>query len=128
MTIGEMLVGRLQGPLTLRLILQPAMAAFFAVRAGLKDARQGRKPYLWKMFTHPELRRELLHLGWKDVRMVFLMAVLLDSVYQVIVFRWIYLVQAAIVAVVLALVPYGIIRGPVNRLMSRRKPTPQESR
>ncbi len=128
MTIGEMLVGRLQGPLTLRLILQPAMAAFFAVRAGLRDARQGRKPYLWKMFTHPELRRELLHLGWKDVRMVFLMAVLLDSVYQVIVFKWIYLVQAAIVAVVLALVPYGIIRGPVNRLMSRRRPAPQESR
>jgi hypothetical protein len=121
-TIGEMLVGRLQGPLTLRLILQPAMATFFAVRAGLRDARQGRRPYLWKMFTHPELRRELLRLGWKDVRMVFLMAVLLDGVYQVIVFRWIYLVQAAIVAVLLALVPYGMIRGPVNRLMSRRSP------
>jgi hypothetical protein len=54
--------------------------------------------------------------------MVFLMAVLLDGVYQVIVFRWIYLVQAAIVAVLLALVPYGMIRGPVNRLMSRRSP------
>jgi len=121
-TIGEMLVGRLQGPLTLRLILQPAMATFFAVRAGLRDARQGRRPYLWKMFTKPELRRELLRLGWKDVRMVFLMAVLLDGVYQVIVFKWIYLVQAAIVAVLLALVPYGMIRGPVNRLMSRRSP------
>jgi hypothetical protein len=118
-----MLVGRLQGPLTLRLILQPAMATFFAVRAGLKDARQGRKPYLWKIFTNPDLRRELLRLGWKDVRMVFLMAVLLDCVYQVIVFKWIYPVQAAIVAVVLALVPYGMIRGPVNRLMSRRRPS-----
>jgi drug/metabolite transporter (DMT)-like permease len=121
MTIGEMLVGRLEGPLTLRLVLQPAMAAFFAVRAGLKDARQGRRPYLWKMVTNPELRRELLRLGWKDVRFVFLMAVLLDCVYQVIVFKWIYLAQAAIVAILLALVPYGMIRGPVNRLMSRRR-------
>src|SRR5690348_6901380 len=51
MTIGEMLVGRLQGPLTLRLVIQPVMAAIFAVRAGLKDAREGRRPYLWKVVT-----------------------------------------------------------------------------
>jgi hypothetical protein len=107
-----MLVGRLQGPLTLRLVIQPAMAALFAVRAGLKDARQGRKPYLWKMVRNPQLRRELLRLGWRDVRIVFLMAMLLDGVYQVIAFKWIYPVQALIVAVFLALVPYGVIRGP----------------
>jgi hypothetical protein len=119
MTIGEMLVGRLQGPLTLRLVIQPVMATFFAVRAGLKDARDGRRPYLWKVVTTPDRRRELLRHGWKDVRMVFLMATLLDGVYQVIVFQWIYIVQAVLVAVILALVPYGMIRGPVNRVASR---------
>ena len=36
------LTGRADGPLTLRLFLQPAMAAFFAIRAGMKDAREGR--------------------------------------------------------------------------------------
>ncbi|HET7451963.1 MAG TPA: hypothetical protein VFL12_04440 [Thermoanaerobaculia bacterium] len=119
MTIGEMLVGRLRGPLTLRLVIQPLMAAIFAVRAGLKDAREGHRPYLWKVLTNRERRPELLRLGWKDVRVVFLMATLLDGVYQVIVFRWIYLAQAVLVAVVLALIPYGMIRGPVNRLVSR---------
>jgi hypothetical protein len=41
------LIGRLSGPLSFRLILQPMMAAFFAVRDGLKEERQDRPPYFW---------------------------------------------------------------------------------
>jgi hypothetical protein len=100
------------------LLLQPAIATFFAVRSGLKDARSGRPAYLWKVFTNPAYRYELLHHGWKDVRTVFLMAVLLDSVYQGIEFHWIYLGQAVLVAIILAIVPYVLIRGPMNRLVS----------
>ena len=37
------LIGRLSGPLSFRLILQPMMAAFFAVRDGLKEERQDRR-------------------------------------------------------------------------------------
>jgi hypothetical protein len=32
------LVGRLYGPMTFRLVVQPAVAIFFAIRAGLRDA------------------------------------------------------------------------------------------
>jgi hypothetical protein len=117
-TLWEMLIGRIEGPLTLRLLLQPAIATYFAVRSGLKDARSGRPAYLWKVFTNPAYRYELLHHGWKDVRTVFLMAVLLDSVYQGIEFHWIYLGQAVLVAIILAIVPYVLIRGPVNRIVS----------
>jgi len=53
----EQLVGRTSGPIKLRLILQPS-AAFLAVRAGLKDAREGRQPYLWACFTDSCHRRE----------------------------------------------------------------------
>jgi hypothetical protein len=127
-TLWEMLIGRIEGPLTLRLVLQPTMASFLAVRAGLKDARVGRPAYLWKVFTNPSYRYDLLHHGWKDVRIVFLMAFLLDSAYQLIVFRWIYLGQAVIVAIILAVVPYVLLRGPVNRLMTTtRKPSAPES-
>ena len=35
----ENLVGRLGGPMSFRFLMQPAVAIFFAVRAGLKDAR-----------------------------------------------------------------------------------------
>jgi hypothetical protein len=36
------LVGRLTGPMTFRLILQPLMAILIAVRDGVKDAREDR--------------------------------------------------------------------------------------
>ena len=126
-TAWEMLVGRVQGPLTLRLIIQPAMASFFAIRSGLKDARDGRPPYVWKIFKKPTHRHQLLQHGWKEVRVVFLMAFLLDSVYQFIVFRWIYLGQALIVAIALAIVPYVLLRGPVNRLVRKFRTRPPES-
>jgi hypothetical protein len=35
------LVGRLTGPLSMRLFLQPVMASLLAVRDGLKDAKAG---------------------------------------------------------------------------------------
>lgn len=41
------LVERAEGPMRIRLVLQPIMAAVFAIRAGLRDAREGRKPYIW---------------------------------------------------------------------------------
>lgn len=118
-SLWEMLIGRIEGPLTPRLVIQPAMATLFAVRAGLKDARDGRPAYLWKVFTNSTYRYELLHHGWKDVRIVFLGALLLDCAYQWIVFRQIYLGQAVLVALFLAIIPYVLIRGPVNRIVSR---------
>jgi hypothetical protein len=110
------LIGRADGPLTLRLFLQPAMAAFFAIRAGVKDAREGRPAYLWALANHPEHRRQLLREGWKDVSKVFLMAAVLDSVYQVIAIHRIRPLQTVLVACVLALIPYLLLRGPASRL------------
>lgn len=115
--IWEMLIGRTDGPLTLRLIFQPTVAAILAIRAGLKDAREGRTPYLWSMFTDAAPRRDLLRDGWKDIGKVFIIAVVLDVVYALIVHRWIYPVQALLVGTALAIVPYVLIRGPVTRIM-----------
>ena len=110
------LTGRLTGPLTLRLYLQPAMAMLFALRDGLKDARAGRPAYLWTVFSHPEERRRLLAEGWKAIGKVFILAIILDVVYQLMVFRRIYPVEALDVAVILAVVPYALLRGAITRL------------
>jgi hypothetical protein len=111
------LVGRLSGPLTLRLFLQPAVATFLAVRDGLKDARGGRPPHFWRMVTgSAEARRRRANETWKAVLKVFVMAVVLDCVYQVLVFRWVYPVEAMVTAVILAIVPYVLLRGAVNRM------------
>jgi hypothetical protein len=122
--VWEMLIGRADGPLTLRLIFQPTVAATFAIRAGLRDAREGRPPYFfWSVFTNPARRPELLRLAWKDVGKVFIAAVALDVIYELVVYRWVYPGQALIVATVLAIIPYLLIRGPVTRIM-RRLPRP----
>ena len=100
------LVGRVTGPMTFRLVLQPAMAILFAVRDGLKDAREGRPPYFFSVFTDPSHRRYLLGEGFKAVARVLGFAVLMDAVYQFKVFRWVYPGEALLVALILAFVPY----------------------
>ncbi len=69
--IWEDLISRIGGPMSLRLFLQPAMALFFGIRDGLKDARAGRPAYLWTIFTDPTARSYLLHEGWKAMVKVF---------------------------------------------------------
>jgi hypothetical protein len=114
--VWENLIGRAGGPMHLRLILQPIVASILAVRAGLSDARQGRPAFLWAAITNPEYRPELIHEGWKDVGKVFIIAAVLDSIYQLIAHRGVYLLELVIVATALAIVPYVLVRGPVTRL------------
>ena len=116
----ENLAARVTGPLSFRLLLQPTVAIVLAVRSGLEDARAGRPPYAWSMFTSdPVQRRQLLRAGWKVVAKVFCMAVILDIVYQIIALRWVYLDEALLVAFLLAGVPFLLIRGSVDRLIRR---------
>ena len=116
----ENLGARVGGPLTLRLILQPAVAIVLAIRAGLLDARTGKPPYFWTILTtNPADRRERLREAWKAVAKVFVLAALIDVAYQVMVFRWVYPFEALVVAFLLACVPYLLIRGPAN-LIARK--------
>jgi len=116
------LAGRVGGPMSFRLVLQPAVAFILAVRAGVQDARSGRPIYGWAILTDPAHRRDLMREGWQAIAKVFAMAILIDVVYQFVVLRWVYPGEAALVAFLLACVPYLLIRGPVNRLMRRRGP------
>jgi hypothetical protein len=111
------LIGRIGGPMSFRLVIQPIMAFFFAIRDGRKDALEGRVPYFWALFTDPGHRRDLLRDGWKSVGKVFIIAIVLDAIYQYMVLGWFYPGEALVVAFVLALVPYVLLRGPVNRLL-----------
>lgn len=113
------LLGRIGGPLSFRLAIQPAVAAILAIRAGRKDAREGRPPYLWAILSNPSERHRLLLDGWKDIGKVFVVAAVLDVVYQLIVHRWFYPIQTLIVSTLLAIIPYLLIRGPVTRIARR---------
>lgn len=114
----QMLIGRDKGPFHLRLVIQPIVATLLGVRAGLADAKAGRPQYFWSIFRTESAydRRALLRDGWGDVKKVFLIALALDVVYELVAFRWVYPIQALIVAVVLAMIPYLAFRGLATRL------------
>jgi len=114
--VGEQLMARVSGPMHFRLYLQPGMAAVLAIIAGLKDAKAGETPYLRELRIDPSRRKEKLKEGWKSVGRVFILAVVLDVVYQLYVLRFVYPVQAIVVAFILAIVPYIILRGLTTRL------------
>ena len=117
--ITDAFAERFAGPLKFRLVLQPLMATYLALRHGLQDAKTGQEPYFWSVFTSANHRRALLAEGWKDVGKLFTLAAVLDAVYQFLVMRWIYPLDAIGVAGILAFVPYLVLRGLVTRLATR---------
>jgi hypothetical protein len=77
--IAEDMIDRVSGPMKFRLLLQPTVAAIFAIRSGLKDARSGKPPCLWTLATDPMARAELIEDGWQSVGKVFMFALALES-------------------------------------------------
>jgi hypothetical protein len=95
------------------------MAAIAALRDGVEDARLGRRPYLWAIMRGVrgvEGRRGRL---WEEIvstARILILGVIMDTVYHWVVFRMFYPVQAAVIAVLLAFVPYLLLRGPFARI------------
>ena len=110
------LFDRVDGPMEIRLVVQPIMAAIFAIRDGLQDLRQERPPYGWSLITEPQHRGHRLREGWQSIRKVFFAALAIDVIYQLIELKWVYLGEALIIAQIAALVPYVLVRGLVNRI------------
>jgi hypothetical protein len=120
--VASQLIDRVSGPMKFRLVLQPAMAALFAIRSGLADARAGKSPYFWTLLSDPADRVDMIRDGWKSIGKVFILALVLDAVYQWIVLHFVYVGEMIIVAFVLAILPYLILRGLATRL-ARTKDT-----
>jgi hypothetical protein len=120
--ITENLSDRVSGPMRLRFLLQPIMATLLAIRSGLKDAKAGRPPYFWSLIFHsyePSRRREMIKEGWQSISKLCFAAIALDLIYQFIALPSFYLRHAIIVAFLLVIAPYLILRGAVTRLASK---------
>ena len=117
----ENFIARPSGPLNFRFILQPTMASLLAIWAGIRDARDGRPAYLWAALTDAQHRSQLLHGGWKDLRLPVLLGVSLDSAYQLIVHGFIYPIELLFTVILLVVVPYLLLRGPLNRIFALRR-------
>ncbi len=111
---------RVSGPMSFRFILQPVMALIFATIDGLKDAKAGKEPYFWSLFTDPQHRGEHFKDGWKSIGKVFILAIVLDVIFQIRELDTLFPGEALVIALLLAVVPYLLLRGPVCRLSPKR--------
>jgi hypothetical protein len=109
------------GPLTFRFILQPTMAMIAALHDGIKDARTGRSPYLWAVFTNAADRGGYLWDGVISTARIILLGLVMDLIYQVTELNEFYPGEAVIVALTLAFLPYLILRGPIARIARWRR-------
>jgi hypothetical protein len=110
------LLERPGGPMTFRFFLQPAMAAAAAIIDGLRDARTGRAPHFWAVVSNPAERMGRLRETLFSTARIILLGIVMDAIYQYIVLKRFYPVEALFIALFLAVVPYILIRGPANRI------------
>ena len=116
-TFATGFIERLDGPMHFRFFVQPLVAIVLGIRDGSRDAREGRRPWAWKLVHVPEQRRYLLADGWKGIGRIFILAFVLDVFYQLVEWRTLRPFGALVTAIVLAVIPYVLLRGPINRLL-----------
>jgi hypothetical protein len=111
------LLARTDGPLQFRFILQPVMASLLAIRDGYRDAAGGRTPYLQDILRNPAGRAERLKEGFQAVTRVILLGIAMDAAYQFSVIKAFRPLEMVTVVLLLAFVPYLLMRGPARRVI-----------
>jgi len=121
----EELSQRLTGPGRLRFVLQPLVATLLGWRAGLGDARAGRPAYLFALLSGGAHRRELLRSGLAAIRDLVVIAVVLDAISQLLIYKQVHPGAALVIGPVLISVPYAAARALTNRIatLTHRDPS-----
>jgi hypothetical protein len=112
----EELPQRFTGPGRFRFILQPVLAILLGVRGGLADARAGNPPYLFGLLFAAGRRRELLRSGAAAIRNLLAMGIILDIVFQLVLYRAVHPGAALLVGPILICAPYALSRALTARL------------
>ncbi|MFC3549512.1 hypothetical protein ACFOLC_00615 [Lysobacter cavernae] len=117
------LVARSDGPMTFRFFLQPTMAFIAALHDGIKDAKAGRAPYFQRLVHGDKTARlTAFREGFTAVTRVLLLGVGMDVIYQYKMYSQgkqdflFYPTEALVIVVLLAFVPYLLLRGPIKRI------------
>ena len=113
------ILDRPTGPMMFRFILQPTMAVIAALRDGFQDARLGRRPYIWALIhgvRDSGGRSGRLWEGIVSTARILILGVVMDMIYQWKVLDTFYPGQSAVIAILLAFIPYLVLRGPFQRI------------
>ena len=112
--------GRLRGPMTIRFYLQPTLAFVAALKDGIKDARYGHKSFFWTALWDPTQQRGRLWEGLTSTSQMALIGFTMDAIYQFKEFDRFYPVEAVMMVLLLAVIPYFVLRWLVELVARRR--------
>ena len=112
----EELPARFTGRGRLRFILQPTIAILLGLRGGLRDARAGHPPYLFGLIFAGGRRRDLLRSGLAAIRNLLAAGIILDLVFQLVLYRSVHPGAAVVIGPILICAPYALSRALSNRV------------
>ena len=112
----EELPQRFTGPGRLRFILQPTVAIVLGIRGGLADAKAGNLPYLFGLILGAGRRRELLRSGVAAIRNLVALGIMMDIVFQLVLYRSVHPGAALVVGSILICLPYAVSRALTSRV------------
>lgn len=112
----EELPQRFTGPGRFRFVMQPTLAILLGVRGGLADARAGNPPYLFGLLFDAGRRRELLRSGAAAIRTLIAMGIVLEVVFQLVIYHSVHPGVALLVGPILICAPYALSRAVTTRL------------
>lgn len=92
------------------------LAILLGVRGGLADARAGNPPYLLGLVFDAGRRRELLRSGAAAIGTLLAMGIILDVVFQLVIYHAVHPGAALLVGPILICVPYALSRALTTRL------------
>jgi hypothetical protein len=107
---------RFTGPGRFRFIMQPTLAVLLGVRGGLADARAGNPPYLFGLLFAAGRRGELLRSGAAAIRNLLAAGIILDLVFQLVLYHSMHPGAALVVGPILICTPYALSRALTTRV------------
>jgi len=99
----------------LRFILQPLLAILLGVRGGIADTKAGNPPYLFGLLFTSGQRRNLLRSAGEAIGILLAMGIILDVVFQLVLYREVHPGAALLIGPILICTPYAL----TNRLVRR---------
>jgi hypothetical protein len=105
----------------LRLVLQPLMAIILGVRLGIADAKEGKDPFLMRLFRTSKHKAQVAKEAASDVIVPFTVAIVIDGLLQYVALGYVRPAAAIVVGAVLIWLPFSISRALTNRIYRRSR-------
>jgi hypothetical protein len=114
------LLVRLDGPGAVRFIVQPLMAGALGIRDGLRDAREGHRPFLSGVLHDVSRRKESIREAVTTVGKPLVLSICIDALVSYFVLGAVYPGSTLFVATLLILVPYVVAREVTVHVVTHR--------